>query len=162
MVDIMPRISGVEFQDAWQRRVTVPIDDGLTASFISRQDLLVAKMAAGRPQDLADAVALRESMRLRETERSQSPHVGSSTFDSIREAQARGVEEWLKLRQQQLVDGRMPTPQEMQAKGREEWKKYRDQQSAKSEQLREPDAPKDSTLNPERGSGKEIDDDLSS
>ena len=29
MVDIMPKISGVEFDAAWQRRVDVQIDDGL-------------------------------------------------------------------------------------------------------------------------------------
>ena len=58
MVDILPRISGVDFEEAWQRRVSVMIDDALTAPFISREDLLAAKIAAGRPQDLADVAAL--------------------------------------------------------------------------------------------------------
>ena len=58
MVDILPRISGVDFEEAWQRRVSVIVDDTLTAPFISREDLLAAKIAAGRPQDLADAAAL--------------------------------------------------------------------------------------------------------
>ncbi|TLZ10158.1 MAG: nucleotidyltransferase family protein [Gammaproteobacteria bacterium] len=58
MVDILPRISGVDFEQAWQRRVNVAIDEMLTAPFISREDLLAAKIAAGRPQDLADAAAL--------------------------------------------------------------------------------------------------------
>lgn len=58
MVDILSRISGVEFEEAWQRRVTVSIDDSLSAPFISREDLLAAKLAAGRPQDLADVAAL--------------------------------------------------------------------------------------------------------
>ena len=58
MVDILPRISGVDFEEAWQRRVSVIIDDTLTAPFISREDLLAAKIAAGRPQDLADVAAL--------------------------------------------------------------------------------------------------------
>lgn len=61
MVDIMSRISGVEFDEAWQRRVAVQIDETLTVPFISRQDLLTAKISAGRPQDLADAEALRET-----------------------------------------------------------------------------------------------------
>jgi hypothetical protein len=43
--------------------VTVAIDDALTVNFISRDDLLAAKMAAGRPQDLADVDALRESAK---------------------------------------------------------------------------------------------------
>jgi hypothetical protein len=61
MVDILSRISGVEFESAWQRRVDVQIDDTLTVSFISRDDLLAAKISAGRAQDLADVAALRES-----------------------------------------------------------------------------------------------------
>jgi hypothetical protein len=48
MVDIMASISGIEFEDAWKRRVNIPIDENLTAPFISRQDLLAAKVAAGR------------------------------------------------------------------------------------------------------------------
>jgi len=70
MVDIMPRISGVEFDDAWQRRVSVAIDDSLTVPFISRSDLLAAKISAGRAQDLADVVALRDSA---ERENSKPP-----------------------------------------------------------------------------------------
>jgi len=52
MVDIMPKISGVEFEEAWRRRVDVRIDDDLSVPFISREDLLVAKLSAGRAQDL--------------------------------------------------------------------------------------------------------------
>ncbi len=43
MVDILSRISGVEFESAWQRKVDVQIDDTLTVSFISRDDLLASK-----------------------------------------------------------------------------------------------------------------------
>ncbi len=64
MVDIMAAISGVEFEGAWHRRVQVRIDADLSVPFISRRDLLVAKLSAGRPQDLADAEALRESGRV--------------------------------------------------------------------------------------------------
>ena len=60
MVDILPEISGVDFDHAWQNRVEAVIDpqSGLTASFISREDLIAAKLAAGRPQDIADVAAL--------------------------------------------------------------------------------------------------------
>ncbi len=60
MVDILPEIGGVDFDGAWQRRVEVVIDSetGLTAHFISEADLISSKLAAGRPQDLADADAL--------------------------------------------------------------------------------------------------------
>ncbi len=60
MVDILPEISGVDFDAVWGRRVVAVIDatTGLTATFISADDLIVAKQAAGRPQDLADVAAL--------------------------------------------------------------------------------------------------------
>ncbi len=62
-VDILPEISGVNFDSAWQRRVEVVIDpaSGLRVPFISRDDLITAKLAAGRPQDIADAAALRKA-----------------------------------------------------------------------------------------------------
>ncbi|MGB7552910.1 MAG: DUF6036 family nucleotidyltransferase [Candidatus Korobacteraceae bacterium] len=62
-VDILPEISGVDFDSVWQRRVEVEIDpaSGLTAPFISRDDLITAKLAAGRPQDIADVAALRKA-----------------------------------------------------------------------------------------------------
>jgi hypothetical protein len=63
MVDILPEIGGVDFDRAWQRRVEAVIDpeNGLTAFFISSEDLIAAKLAAGRPQDLADVAALRKA-----------------------------------------------------------------------------------------------------
>lgn len=66
MVDILPEIDGVNFADAWSRRVSAPIsaDNGTTAWFIASDDLIAAKLASARAQDLADVVALR---RARET-----------------------------------------------------------------------------------------------
>ena len=63
VVDILPEISGVDFDGAWERRVEVVIDKatGVTACFISSEDLIAAKIAAGRPQDLADVAALRKA-----------------------------------------------------------------------------------------------------
>src|SRR5258707_2176478 len=65
VVDILPEIKGIDFDHAWQNRVQAMIDpqSGLTACFISRTDLIAAKLAAGRPQDIADAVALREAAK---------------------------------------------------------------------------------------------------
>ena len=62
-IDILPEIKGVEFAAAWKNRLTeiVDADTGLTAHFISRDDLIRAKLAAGRPQDLADVEALRRA-----------------------------------------------------------------------------------------------------
>src|SRR5260370_30709350 len=39
----------------------IDAQSGLTASFISREDLIAAKLAAGRPQDLAAVAALRQA-----------------------------------------------------------------------------------------------------
>ena len=71
MVDILPEISGVDFDRAWQRRVEAVIDpqSGLTASFISLEDLIAAKLAAGRPQDIADVAALRKAAEIQGPQR---------------------------------------------------------------------------------------------
>jgi len=62
-VDILPDIPGVDFESAWERRVEGVIDPntGLKAFFISAEDLIATKLAAGRPQDLADAEAIRKA-----------------------------------------------------------------------------------------------------
>ncbi len=53
-------IPGVAFPEAWKRRVEVDFD-GLLVPFISREDLVAARRASGRPQDLLDAEALDQS-----------------------------------------------------------------------------------------------------
>jgi hypothetical protein len=53
-VDILMGIPGVQFEECWNRRVEVDFD-GLKVIFISKQDLIDSKRAAGRPQDLIDA-----------------------------------------------------------------------------------------------------------
>jgi len=53
-VDILMGIPGIEFERAWERRAEVDFD-GLTVPFISKEDLITAKRASGRPQDLIDA-----------------------------------------------------------------------------------------------------------
>ncbi|HEY1933644.1 MAG TPA: DUF6036 family nucleotidyltransferase [Acetobacteraceae bacterium] len=62
-VDILTEIPGVAFDAAWKRRVEGVIDptSGLKANFISADDLIAAKLAAGRPQDLADVDAVRNA-----------------------------------------------------------------------------------------------------
>ena len=104
MVDIMPKISGVEFESAWPRRVTVAIDDALVVSFISREDLLAAKMAAGRAQDLADVDALRESAKHENAEQHESSLGISPAMDEIQRIRAQGREEWLTMRRSQQIE----------------------------------------------------------
>jgi hypothetical protein len=62
-VDILTAIPGVEFDAAWPRRVEAVFDEAtnLRANFISREDLLAAKRAAGRRQDLADIEAIEKA-----------------------------------------------------------------------------------------------------
>ncbi len=64
-IDILPSIDGVDFDDAWQRRIEAVIDQasGITAFFISRSDLIASKIAAGRLRDLADVEEIREADR---------------------------------------------------------------------------------------------------
>ncbi|HME59316.1 MAG TPA: nucleotidyl transferase AbiEii/AbiGii toxin family protein [Terracidiphilus sp.] len=71
-VDILPSIDGVEFDAAWERRVEGVIDAqvGLTAFFISRDDLIASKLAAGRMRDLADVEEIREAT---ESQRRKKP-----------------------------------------------------------------------------------------
>ncbi|HLJ37970.1 MAG TPA: nucleotidyl transferase AbiEii/AbiGii toxin family protein [Steroidobacteraceae bacterium] len=119
MVDILSRISGVDFDEAWQRRVSVAIDETLSAPFISREDLLAAKLAAGRPQDLADVAALGAGQQHAATEQ----QAGSA--DPVLEAQRKGREEWLKVRE---LRGSGADPEETRARAREDWLKLREQQ----------------------------------
>lgn len=64
-VDILPGIDGVDFDEAWEHRVIGLIDkeSGLTAYFISKEDLVAAKLAAGRMRDLADVEAIRAASK---------------------------------------------------------------------------------------------------
>ena len=59
----MPGIDGVDFDAAWEKRVEGIIDTqtGLVGFFISKDDLIASKIAAGRLRDLADAEEIRES-----------------------------------------------------------------------------------------------------
>ena len=121
MVDILPRISGVEFADAWQRRVDVAVDDDLKVPFISRADLLAAKLAAARPQDLADVAALRAVQEHERTEHQTGP-TNPMSADDTSEIQRKAREDWLRSRDQQ---GQPPDLEETQAKAREAWLKIR-------------------------------------
>lgn len=58
-IDILQRIDGVTFDEAWKNRVEGLIDDEIRTSVISREDLIRNKLACGREQDLLDAKKLR-------------------------------------------------------------------------------------------------------
>ncbi|PKN90642.1 MAG: hypothetical protein CVU44_23100 [Chloroflexi bacterium HGW-Chloroflexi-6] len=59
-VDVLMGIPGATFEKCWSRRQIVDFD-GLKVNFISKQDLVTAKRASGRPQDLIDADLLEGS-----------------------------------------------------------------------------------------------------
>ncbi|MAE72216.1 MAG: hypothetical protein CME06_17315 [Gemmatimonadetes bacterium] len=56
-VDLLQQIPGIEFEEAYGRRLAGQWE-GVPVSVISREDLIRAKRAAGRPQDLLDAEIL--------------------------------------------------------------------------------------------------------
>jgi hypothetical protein len=66
--DILPAIPGVDFDAAWERRVETVVDPakGLTANFISADDLIASKLASGRLRDLADVEEIRKAQESRQ------------------------------------------------------------------------------------------------
>jgi predicted nucleotidyltransferase len=56
-IDILTAISGVAFDDAWENRMYIELDD-IKLNVIGREDLIVNKRACGRPKDIADAESL--------------------------------------------------------------------------------------------------------
>jgi hypothetical protein len=66
-IALLQSIPGVEdFEGGYSRRACVRVE-GVDVSVIGFEDLLVAKRAAGRPQDLADVIRL-EKVRAKELE----------------------------------------------------------------------------------------------
>ena len=59
-LDVMMSIPGVTFETAWANRERVQLE-GLVIPFISKADLIKAKEAGSRPQDLIDAKELRKA-----------------------------------------------------------------------------------------------------
>lgn len=64
-IDLLTRISGVEFAAAWRRAVVAELAPGCSCRVLSIDDLIMNKRAAGRPQDLADVDALERLKRIR-------------------------------------------------------------------------------------------------
>ena len=58
-IDLLTSIAAVSFEEAWKTRVETRLD-GLPVWVISKELLVQNKLAAARPQDLADVAKLRE------------------------------------------------------------------------------------------------------
>lgn len=56
-IDLLTSISGVDFEQAWPRRVERAVAT-IAVPFIGREDLVLNKRATGRLKDLADLAAL--------------------------------------------------------------------------------------------------------
>lgn len=130
MVDMLSSISGVDFDAAWERRVEFPVEPGLNASFISREDLLAAKLAAGRPQDLADAAALGEHLDPQEQRAREEAEPSVSDMETARK---QGVKDWLAYRAQQEAAHGSLSLEERRAKAVENWKKLPKQKTRASD-----------------------------
>src|SRR5947208_2096136 len=59
-IDILMGVKGLDFDRAWERRLEAVFED-VPMSLVCKEDLLISKEAAGRPQDLIDAASLRTS-----------------------------------------------------------------------------------------------------
>ena len=64
-IDILQGIEGVDFDQAWPKRVDEVLAGQVLAHIISRDDLIANKLAVGRLQDLADVEKIREAERAR-------------------------------------------------------------------------------------------------
>lgn len=68
-IDVMMGVSGLRFTDAWTKRLETEFD-GEPMFIVSKDDLVISKKAAGRPQDLLDIQSLMTAHeRTRPTER---------------------------------------------------------------------------------------------
>jgi hypothetical protein len=62
-VDLITKVSGPTFGEAWPTHIDVPFSDDVRCPVIGLDALLANKRAAARPQDLADVAALEKLAR---------------------------------------------------------------------------------------------------
>ena len=60
-VDILQRLSGIDFDESWANHVTLRVSGGMEIPVISADDLIRNKLAAARDQDLIDVKKIRAS-----------------------------------------------------------------------------------------------------
>jgi predicted nucleotidyltransferase len=60
-IELFASVADLDFEDCWSKRVDIDAG-GLRVSFLDRDSLIRSKVAAGRPQDLADLDTLRRTM----------------------------------------------------------------------------------------------------
>ena len=62
-IDILKRISGLDFETVWQSAMPWLIDGDVPSRYISEDHFITNKLATGRLQDLADVAAVRQAQR---------------------------------------------------------------------------------------------------
>jgi len=65
-VDLMNRIDGVDFGEAWQTRTVVSLDIGgqaVSVNYVGLDALITNKRAAARPKDMDDLPYVTEALR---------------------------------------------------------------------------------------------------
>ncbi len=67
-IDFMTKISGVDFNDAWEKRIQVVID-GINVNFIHLNHLLISKISSNRLQDKLDVEKLQEIQRIKKNKK---------------------------------------------------------------------------------------------
>ncbi len=60
-IDILQRINGINFDEAWKDRVEGLVEGEIPAHVISREHLIRNKLETGRTRDIADVEALRDA-----------------------------------------------------------------------------------------------------
>jgi hypothetical protein len=60
-IDIICNIDGVSFDKAWETSESALVDEQIPVRYISSDNLIANKLAAGRPQDLVDVDKLRHA-----------------------------------------------------------------------------------------------------
>jgi len=70
-VDVLMGLKMLDFEECWKNRVESKYGD-VSVNFISLQDLIINKTAAGRPQDLADVENLKLAKNRLETQNQQN------------------------------------------------------------------------------------------
>jgi len=60
-IDILQRIDGINFDEAWEDRIEGLVEGEIPAHVISRDHLIRNKLATGRARDIADVEALRDA-----------------------------------------------------------------------------------------------------
>jgi hypothetical protein len=76
-VDILQKIDGVSFDEAWSNRVEGTIEGVVPSQIISRDDLIRNKLASGREQDLLDVKVLRAAEKAVRGRSAQSKNPGT-------------------------------------------------------------------------------------